>query len=177
MAEPLNLELFKRRRSVTAPWELMHFATDEVDAILAALERIPELERLRRVEAAAQQLYVWRAWPGPSSEQWGALRAALELVPEGDRLRGIGTNEAGDAIAVYEDGSRVNLEQFDEPSPAEKPCPKCEGCGQVADTDDQEPWTFWLKLPLESAAAVLMGLVNPIPCPVCSSAPGAEGVR
>lgn len=40
----LDLERLKRRRSVTAPWELMHFATDEVDAILAALERIPDLE-------------------------------------------------------------------------------------------------------------------------------------
>jgi len=47
------------------------------------------------------------------------------------------------------------------------PCPKCDGCGRVANSDDQEPWTVWENLPLKSAAAVLIGLVRPIPCPVC----------
>jgi hypothetical protein len=51
--------------------------------------------------------------------------------------------------------------------PGEPDCVKCAGCGQVADTDDQEPWTMWTKLPLESSAAVLMGLVKPKPCPAC----------
>ena len=46
-------------------------------------------------------------------------------------------------------------------------CGKCDGCGKVADTDDQEPWTAWLNLPLGSSAAVVMGLVKPIPCPTC----------
>jgi hypothetical protein len=46
-------------------------------------------------------------------------------------------------------------------------CEKCDGCGQVANSDDQEPWTAWLKLPLESSLAVLVGLVKPIECPTC----------
>lgn len=47
-------------------------------------------------------------------------------------------------------------------------CKRCDGCGKVANSDDQEPWTYWLNLPLQSSAAVLMGLVKPIPCPVCN---------
>lgn len=46
-------------------------------------------------------------------------------------------------------------------------CRKCDGCGKVADSDDQEPWTVWTSLPLSSAAAVLAGLVKPIICPRC----------
>lgn len=48
------------------------------------------------------------------------------------------------------------------------PCPRCEGCGHIADTDDGEPWSFWLDLPLRSAAAVTLGLVRPIDCPSCN---------
>jgi hypothetical protein len=47
-------------------------------------------------------------------------------------------------------------------------CWKCKGCGQVADTDNQEPWTAWSSLPPGSDAAVRMGLVKPIRCPACS---------
>lgn len=46
-------------------------------------------------------------------------------------------------------------------------CSKCEGCGKVADTDDQEPWSAWLELPVRSFGAVLLGLVKPITCPAC----------
>lgn len=46
-------------------------------------------------------------------------------------------------------------------------CIRCDGCGQVADSDQAEPWTFWSGLPLRSATAVLVGLVRPVPCPVC----------
>ncbi len=49
-------------------------------------------------------------------------------------------------------------------------CRKCDGCGQVADTEDEEPWTQWTSLPLEASAAVLMGLVRPKPCPACQGA-------
>jgi hypothetical protein len=48
-----------------------------------------------------------------------------------------------------------------------KKCSKCDGCGQVADSEDQEPWSWWLSLPVSSAAAVLAGIVKPIPCPAC----------
>ena len=51
---------------------------------------------------------------------------------------------------------------------ADDKCPKCGGCGQVADTEDEEPWTTWLALPLGSAQAVVMGLVKPKPCPKCT---------
>ena len=46
-------------------------------------------------------------------------------------------------------------------------CPKCDGCGQIADDEDQTPWKFWQELPAKSAAAVFLGLVKPIVCPAC----------
>jgi len=46
-------------------------------------------------------------------------------------------------------------------------CQSCDGCGQVADTDNREPWTSWTSLPLESSAAVLIGLVKPETCEDC----------
>ena len=48
-----------------------------------------------------------------------------------------------------------------------KKCLRCDGCGQIADDDDGTPWRVWLKLPLESSQAVLMGLVKPLLCPAC----------
>ena len=46
-------------------------------------------------------------------------------------------------------------------------CPTCEGCGEVADTEEREPWTAWTSLPLQGSLAVLAGMVCPIPCPDC----------
>lgn len=46
-------------------------------------------------------------------------------------------------------------------------CEKCNGCGKVANTPDQEPWSVWTSLPLHSAAAVLVGIVRPTTCPEC----------
>lgn len=46
-------------------------------------------------------------------------------------------------------------------------CSRCAGCGQIADTEEGEPWAYWADLPAQSAAAVLMGVVKPIPCPQC----------
>jgi hypothetical protein len=46
-------------------------------------------------------------------------------------------------------------------------CDRCEGCGYVANSDDAEPWTAWANLPMQSAIAVQMGLVKPVPCPEC----------
>jgi len=54
-----------------------------------------------------------------------------------------------------------------------KACPKCEGCGRVADTDDQEPWSAWADLPPGADMAVRLGLVKPMPCPKC----GGTGVH
>lgn len=52
-------------------------------------------------------------------------------------------------------------------------CGRCNGCGQIADSKDGEPWNDWEDLPPGSNVAVLMGLVKPIPCPTC----GGAGVR
>lgn len=54
------------------------------------------------------------------------------------------------------------------------PCPKCGGCGRIANDDDETPWSVWEALPLKNAAAVLVGLVVPIPCPLCSPDVDAE---
>lgn len=47
------------------------------------------------------------------------------------------------------------------------PCPRCEGCGQLASTPDREPWTAWENLPPGSDLAVVAGLVKPIQCDEC----------
>jgi hypothetical protein len=46
-------------------------------------------------------------------------------------------------------------------------CEQCDGCGKIADSEDGEPWSAWLSLPLKSSFAVLNGLVKPIECPAC----------
>lgn len=47
-------------------------------------------------------------------------------------------------------------------------CPRCAGCGKLADTDDREPWKYWLEMPLQNAVAVVMGIVKPIDCDRCN---------
>jgi DnaJ-class molecular chaperone len=46
-------------------------------------------------------------------------------------------------------------------------CPYCDGEGQVANTEQHEPWSAWATLPVQSALAVLLGVVKPTPCPEC----------
>jgi hypothetical protein len=46
-------------------------------------------------------------------------------------------------------------------------CPACDGCGQVANTNDREPWIAWENLPVKSAIAVVLGIVKPIQCMRC----------
>lgn len=46
-------------------------------------------------------------------------------------------------------------------------CLKCGGCGQVADNEDEEPWTEWERF-ASRFGPVRMGMVRPKPCPVCS---------
>ena len=46
-------------------------------------------------------------------------------------------------------------------------CTKCEGCGQVANTECQEPWTAWESLPAAAQGAIRAGLVRPVVCPEC----------
>jgi hypothetical protein len=52
-------------------------------------------------------------------------------------------------------------------TPTTRDCLRCLGDGRIANTDDGEAWKYWLELPLQSAVAVTMGLVRPIPCPEC----------
>ena len=52
-------------------------------------------------------------------------------------------------------------------------CLQCQGCGKVANTDDQEAWIYWEELPAGSDLAVRLGFVFPIPCPSC----GGSGER
>lgn len=52
-------------------------------------------------------------------------------------------------------------------------CPTCEGCGQIANTPEGEPWSVWMNLPLKSALAVTLGFVHPVMCPDCGGAEAA----
>lgn len=60
--------------------------------------------------------------------------------------------------------------------PDPKRCPRCQGCGKIANDDDGSPWTAWENLPPGSAAAVKMGIVKPIQCPECGGV-GVESPR
>jgi hypothetical protein len=46
-------------------------------------------------------------------------------------------------------------------------CPRCDGCGKISDGEHGEPWSVWMAMPLQSSAAVLFGIIKPIPCPAC----------
>lgn len=47
-------------------------------------------------------------------------------------------------------------------------CPRCWGCGQLANTEAREPWSAWLSLPTASHLAMLSGIVAPISCDACA---------
>lgn len=46
-------------------------------------------------------------------------------------------------------------------------CGTCAGCGRIANDDDRTPWKYWEELPVQSALAVVAGIVRPLPCPDC----------
>jgi DnaJ-class molecular chaperone len=48
-----------------------------------------------------------------------------------------------------------------------KECPKCAGCGQIANDEKKTPWKYWADLPPGSDLGVRMGLVRPETCPRC----------
>jgi len=50
----------------------------------------------------------------------------------------------------------------------EKECQSCAGCGYVANDDDKVPWKYWMELPMQSAIAIQMGLVQPEECTECN---------
>src|SRR5688572_24317650 len=80
----------------------------------------------------------------------------------------IGFQDRPKLILQHPDGSQsswsVDLPQEETES---KPCPRCDGCGQLADTPEAEPWTAWTALPVRSAAAVTLGVVRPVTCDAC----------
>lgn len=55
-----------------------------------------------------------------------------------------------------------------------KSCPKCAGCGRVADDDENTPWKYWAALPFPSDLAVRLGLVSPRTCQSCGGSGGRE---
>lgn len=69
-------------------------------------------------------------------------------------------------------GHLVHVSEVRQPADdaGSRPCTRCDGCGQVATSEDQEPWTAWESLPPGSDLAVRVGLVQPIACPVCHGA-------
>lgn len=59
---------------------------------------------------------------------------------------------------------------------AENECQRCAGCGQLADDDEATPWKYWMELPVQSAVAVTMGWVKPVPCPECDGSGKAAAI-
>lgn len=71
--------------------------------------------------------------------------------------------------ADWTDARLKALSLWNERSPvqAEQKCGRCLGCGQIANDEDGTPWIYWMALPVQSAAAVVFGIVRPLPCPAC----------
>ena len=108
------------------------------------------------------------------------LQQAMELIIEGARGADKEHSCGGKLVlAVCEDmkkqaerASQEVFEQMDEndkrAAMTGKLCPTCNGCGLVANDDQQTPWNEWASLPVGGAgAAVVLGLVRPLPCPQC----------
>lgn len=98
-------------------------------------------------------------------------KAFVEAVKKAQRAANGDSNDAQiaaltDAVELAKDllstADLISLSEYEA-----GPCTKCAGCGKVANSDDQEAWTWWENLPVKSAAAVILGLVRPIDCPVC----------
>lgn len=94
------------------------------------------------------------------------IRASLAIRPQVDRTLQAGLQQAADA------GRRAALAAGGD-TYAEVACIRCDGCGRLADDDDESPWSAWENLPPESNLAVRLGLVEPHPCPDC----GGSGRR
>ena len=47
-------------------------------------------------------------------------------------------------------------------------CRRCFGEGQIANSEEGEPWSAWADLPPGADLAVRAGIVKPIPCPECN---------
>lgn len=123
-----------------------------------AVELIENLhERDRRHTEAKVKLgaYPFHVYPGSEKLDLGVKGEPVVLCQS--------ENQAKHMAQFW--GSAGYYEEAQAMAPA--PCPKCDGCGQVANTPDQEPWSVWMALPLKSCGAVVVGFVKPIPCPQC----------
>ena len=52
-----------------------------------------------------------------------------------------------------------------------KTCDVCNGEGNTDNNEDlaeRGPWSYWAKLPVQSALAVIVGLVKPTKCYACN---------
>lgn len=60
----------------------------------------------------------------------------------------------------------------------EDACSRCWGCGQLANSEQREPWVAWTQLPANSLMAVYLNVVRPIPCDACGgTGKGREAAR
>ena len=48
-------------------------------------------------------------------------------------------------------------------------CPKCKGCGQVANDGAETPWIDWKGLDLIMTLLCLGEVMTPKPCPMCNA--------
>ena len=74
----------------------------------------------------------------------------LTLGRESDRRR---YSAGGEGVQMTDEEIRV--------------CSRCEGCGKIANDEDGSPWSYWDSLPVKNASAVILGIVQPLPCPAC----------
>lgn len=105
--------------------------------------------------------------------RWRLLEEVVSALRKDDHL--YATRQALIALERYDrdvalrDGyvANANQAQAEADDSPDRKCGKCDGCGRVADTTTQEPWTAWMGLTLGQAASVVLGVVKPIPCPEC----------
>ena len=90
------------------------------------------------------------------------VREKLEPYRESMLARSLGVTPDAPAVVLGEPAPAVEVTLG-----SAKTCERCEGCGQLADTDDQEPWTDWTSLPPGAQTAIHLGLVKPIDCHEC----------
>lgn len=130
---------------------------------------------LKRLVETKRHVYITTTKVDPLAARSVGSLSEVEVVTAG--LRGTGTNldAALDLVesdlenrgAVQPEADKVLKALAGKPLNPLPICPTCEGCGQVANTEDREPWTAWMRIELRNSTAVLLGFVKPIPCPDC----------
>jgi hypothetical protein len=94
--------------------------------------------------------------------------AALQALDEGIKSAyhyDIAVSDINAEVRYLNGAYKVTIWRVD---PGAKPkCQKCNGCGKIANSQQQEPWTYWENLPVKNAIAIISGIVKPIECPTC----------